>query len=103
MNNIIYNSCSLEENTMDAAQMTETLKSSFLFAFRTGNIVVDTLLTGIIIMLSTHLLGLANSLTNWDFRSFLDRVLAKKTAKIVITGKKKINSLRTKETYSYQL
>lgn len=85
---------------MDPAQMTETLKSSFLFAFRTGNIVVDTLLTGIIIMLSTHLLGLANSLTSWDFRSLVSWVRDKRLAKIVITGKKVQGEHNTRLEYS---
>jgi hypothetical protein len=71
---------------MDPAQIMETVKSSFLFTFRTGNIVVDTLLTGLIIMLSTHLLTLTNSLVNWDFRSLLTWALDRKVAKIVITG-----------------
>ena len=79
---------------MDPNQITETLKSSFLFAFRTGNIVVDTLLTGIIIMLSTHLLSLANSMFAWDYTTLVTRLWAKQTAKIVITGKYKYRGKR---------
>ena len=72
---------------MDPNQIMETLKSSFLFSFRTGNIVFDTLLTGIIIMLSTHFLSIANNMASWDIRSLLTWVTQKKVNKIVITGK----------------
>jgi hypothetical protein len=74
---------------MDPNQIMETMKSSFLFAFRTGNIVVDTLLTGIIIMLSTHLLNIANNMASWDIRNLFAWANNKKVNKIVITGKKK--------------
>ena len=51
---------------MNPTQIRETLKSLFLFSFRTGNIVLDTLLTGIIIRLSTHFHSLANTMASWD-------------------------------------
>ena len=35
----------------------ETLKSSMLFNFRTGNVVVDTLITGLVIYMTTYLMG----------------------------------------------
>ena len=41
---------------MDDHQLLETIKSSFLFNFRTGNVMLDTFLTGLIIMFSTYVL-----------------------------------------------
>ena len=38
------------------------IKSSFLFNFQTGNVIVDTFLTGMIIMLSTYLFNLTERL-----------------------------------------
>ena len=52
---------------MDQTQILETLKSNFLFNFRTGNVMVDTFVTGIIIMLSTYLLNMSNNLFNFDW------------------------------------
>ena len=39
----------------------ETIKSSFLFNFRTGIVIVDTMITGLVIMVTTHLLNLVTS------------------------------------------
>ena len=36
----------------------DTLKKSLLFAFRTGNVVVDTFITALVICISTYLIGL---------------------------------------------
>ena len=54
---------------MDQTQILETLKSNFLFNFRTGNVMVDTFVTGLIIMLSTYLLNLSNNLFSFDWSS----------------------------------
>ena len=52
----------------------ETLKSSLLFNFRTGNVVIDTLLTGFIICLSTYLMNFASKLQEIDYRELLRKL-----------------------------
>ena len=78
---------------MDTDSMMETMKSSFIHNFRTGNVVIDTLVTGLIIMMSSYILSLANSLLNLDimgvFKYF--RMKYKSSAKIVITGDLNLN------------
>ncbi len=71
---------------MDPQVMTETIKSSFLFNFRTGNLVVDTLITGLIIMCSSYLLNLAQRLTSMDFLAMVRWIRYRSSASIIITG-----------------
>ena len=52
---------------MDRDQTLEIINSSFLFNFRTGNVIVDTFLTGMIIMLSIYLFNLTLRLVTGDF------------------------------------
>lgn len=54
--------------------------------FRTGNVVMDTLLTGIIIMCSSYLLALAQRLTSLDFVAMVRWIRYRSTASIIITG-----------------
>jgi len=85
---------------MDQTQILETLKSNFLFNFRTGNVMVDTFVTGLIIMLSTYLLNLSNNLFNFDWSSWLGNWSLTKEARIVISGRKLQGSHQTRLEYS---
>lgn len=75
---------------MDQHQTLETIKSSFLFNFRTGNVMIDTMVTGLIIMLSTYLLNVFNSLIGkLDFSELANRWMSGRSqSKITISGKK---------------
>ena len=75
---------------MDQHQTLETIKSSFLFNFRTGNVMIDTMVTGIIIMLSTYFLNIFNTLiSKLDFSELSRRWMSGKSqSKITISGKK---------------
>jgi hypothetical protein len=53
---------------------------------RTGNVVMDTLLTGIIIMCSSYLLALAQRLTSLDFVAMVRWIRYRSSASIIITG-----------------
>ena len=58
---------------MDDQQIIETLKSSFLFNFRTGNVMIDTFVTGLIIMLSTYVFNMFNNVfKNCDWSSMFN-------------------------------
>jgi len=85
---------------MDQTQILETLKSNFLFNFRTGNVMVDTFVTGLIIMLSTYLLNLSNNLFNFDWSSWFGNWRLTKEARIVISGRKLQGSHQTRLEYS---
>merc|ERR1712061_95264 len=87
---------------MDQHQTLETIKSSFLFNFRTGNVMVDTLVTGIIIMLSTYLLNIFNTLISKLDLSELSRkwMSGKSQSKITISGKKLQGTNSTRLQYS---
>ena len=85
---------------MDQTQILETLKSNFLFNFRTGNVMVDTFVTGIIIMLSTYLLNMSNNLFNFDWNSWFSNLNLKREARIVISGRKLQGSHQTRLEYS---
>ena len=74
---------------MDQHQTLETIKSSFLFNFRTGNVMVDTMVTGLIIMLSTYLLNIFNTLiSKFDLSELTKKWNGKEVSKITISGKK---------------
>jgi len=87
---------------MDEQQVIETLKSSFLFNFRTGNVMIDTVVTGFIIMLTTYVFNLFNGIfknREWEklFRSWCSE---EKKSKIVISGKKLQGTDNTRLEYS---
>merc|ERR1712004_21108 len=86
---------------MDQTQILETLKSNFLFNFRTGNVMVDTFVTGIIIMLSTYLLNMSNNLFNFDWSSWFSNLNLKREARIVISGRKLQGSHQTRLEYKH--
>merc|ERR1712082_572315 len=88
---------------MDRDQLFEIIKSSFLFNFRTGNVMVDTFVTGMIIMMSTYLFNLTQQLVTrdwnlmklaWSWCTF------KQTSCIVISGKKLQGSNKSRLEYS---
>jgi len=88
-----------ESCSMDQAQILETLKSNFLFNFRTGNVMVDTVVTGLIIMMSTYLLNLSQQLFSIDWSGWMTKRW-KKEARIVISGRKLQGSHNTRLEYS---
>jgi hypothetical protein len=90
----------VEEGKMDQTQILETLKSNFLFNFRTGNVMVDTIVTGLIIMLSTYLLNLSNNLFNFDWSAWFGNLSLTKEARIVISGRKLQGTNQTRLEYS---
>ena len=67
----------------------ETLKSSFLFNFRTGNVIIDTFITGFVICISTYLMGLCGQLQHINWRAQLFRWfgIKEKGRRIVISSK----------------
>merc|ERR1712061_528488 len=70
---------------MEKEQILETLKSSFLFNFRTGNVMVDTVVTGLIIMFSTYLFNLGSDLCkNLDYKHWLRWYRVKDRAQITM-------------------
>jgi len=85
---------------MDQSEILETMKSSFLFNFRTGNVMLDTMITGFIIMISTYLFNFANKIFNsFDLMSWHQWSM-KKRAKITISGKKLSGADSTRLQYS---
>ena len=83
--------------------MFEMIKSSFLFNFRMGNVMVDTFVTGMIIMMSPYLFNLTHRLVTGDWN--LMRLAwiwcsFKHTSSIVISGKKLQGSKNTRLEYS---
>ena len=85
---------------MDQAQILETLKSNFLFNFRTGNVMVDTVVTGLIIMMSTYLLNLSQQLFTIDWSGWMTKRW-KREARIVISGRKLQGSHNTQGNKEY--
>ena len=85
---------------MDQTQILETLKSNFLFNFRTGNVMVDTIVTGLIIMLSTYLLNASNKLFSFDWSDWMGSWRLSREARIVISGRKLQGSHNTRLEYS---
>ena len=80
----------------------ETLKSSLLFNFHTGNAVFDTFVTGIIICLSTYLMSLTGKLQEFDFREWFEYLRGNTDAynEITISGKKMEGARSTRCNYS---
>ena len=86
---------------MDDQQIIEVLKSSFLFNFRTGNVMVDTFVTGLIIMLSTYIFNMFNNVfKGWDWKDLFNWYVAKTQARIVVSGKKLQGADSTRLEYS---
>jgi hypothetical protein len=86
---------------MEKEQILETLKSSFLFNFRTGNVMVDTFVTGLIIMFSTYLFNLGSDLfKNLDYKHWLRWYTMKDRAQITISGRKLQGADNTRLEYS---
>jgi hypothetical protein len=80
----------------------ETLKSSLLFNFHTGNAVLDTFVTGIIICVSTYLMTLASKLQDVDFREWFGLMFGQSDGynEITISGKKMEGQHSTRCNYS---
>ena len=75
---------------MNEHEILETLKSSFMFNFRTGNVMIDTMITGFIIMVSTYLFNAASKVfNNLDMFSWYGNwTNVEKRSKIMISGRK---------------
>jgi len=82
--------------------MLETLKSSLLFSFHTGNVVVDTFVTGFIICVSTYLVSLVSKFQDVDFRGWLNCIFGESHTfnEITISGKKTEGAHSTRLQYS---
>jgi DNA replication protein DnaC len=80
----------------------ETLKSSLLFNFHTGNAVFDTFVTGLIICLSTYLMSFVTKLQDFDFKEWFGFLLGNTDPynEITISGKKMEGARSTKCSYS---
>lgn len=83
----------------------ETLKSSFLFNFRTGNVLIDTFVTGFIICLSTYVMSFLHRAQNIDFKKIvLQWIFGKENAdsrKIIISSKLSSNVGNTGLAWNY--
>merc|ERR1712038_1232179 len=90
------------EAVMDQHEILETLKSSFLFNFRTGNVMIDTMITGFIIMVSTYLFNAGNKVFNSldPFSWYGSWISVKRRSKIKIAGKKLQGADSTRLHYS---
>jgi len=84
---------------MDTNQITETIKSSFIYNFRTGNLMLDTVLTGLIIMFTTQIVNFISNFFRMDFWAYLERFKGN-DSKIIITGKKVQGMHNTRLEYS---
>jgi len=86
---------------MEEQQVIETLKSSFLFNFRTGNVMIDTVVTGFIIMFTTYVFNSANNLfKNWDWDRLFGLYKTERKSTIIISGKKLQGTDNTRLEYS---
>ena len=68
----------------------ETLKSSMLFNFRTGNVVVDTLITGLVIYMTTYLMGRIGNISFSELKKMIYYWIGlkqKRWKKIIISSK----------------
>jgi SpoVK/Ycf46/Vps4 family AAA+-type ATPase len=75
---VVENQKLSENRKMESGQLHfETLKSSLLFNFRTGNVAIDTLITGLIICLSTYLINLASKIQNMDWHDIYEKWFGK--------------------------
>ena len=76
----------------------ETIKSCFLFNFSTGNVVIDTFITGLVIYISTYLMGLIGRLNFFDWIQTLfgrNYIKEEETRRILVsskTSKSQLNS-----------
>jgi len=80
----------------------ETLKSSFLFNFRTGNVVVDTIITGLVIYMTTYLMGAISHFRYIDWKEKICCWLGfnKGVREIVVSSKSGQNIIGHRGTYS---
>ena len=72
----------------------ETIKSSFLFSFRTGNVVIDTFITGLVICISTYVMSLFSRLQTLNWNTLVCYFFPIETVqerKIVISSKSSSN------------
>ena len=85
-----------------AGYIRETLKSSLLFNFHTGNAVLDTFVTGFIICLSTYLMSVASKFQEIDIRGWFTILFGGSQSfnEISISGKKIEGSRSTQFNYS---
>jgi len=84
---------------MDTNQILETIKSSFIYNFRTGNVMLDTIVTGLIIMFTTHIVNMITNVFNMDLWSLFHSFKGN-DSRIIITGKKVQNVHSTRLEYS---
>ena len=77
----------------------ETIKTSFLLYFRTGNVVIDTMITGLIIAFMPYLFKSVNKII-MDFISNWRVLNLKKESRITITGRNVQGSIATTAHYS---
>lgn len=82
--------------------ISETIKSSLLFNFHTGNVILDTFVTGLIICLSTYLMSMVSHLHDIDIRGWLVVLFGESRCanEIVISGKKLEGAHSTRLQYS---
>lgn len=79
----------------------ETLKSSLLFNFRTGNVAFDTIITGLIICLSTYLINFASRIQTIDYHALFVKWFGKAEEpeplvnSITVSGKKDDDGYRS--------
>merc|ERR1712013_482440 len=65
------------QGNMDDQQVIEILKSCFLFNFRTGNVMIDTFVTGLIIMISTYIFNMFNNMSKtWEWKMLFNWYVA---------------------------
>ena len=77
----------------------ETIKTSFLLYFRTGNVVIDTMITGLIIACMPYLFKSVNKII-MDFISNWRVLNLKKESRITITGRNVQGTIATTAHYS---
>jgi len=88
---------------MNVHQIVETLKSSFLMSFRTGNVVVDTIMTGVLVCLTTYLVSMVRNLQYVNPREVLLSWFGPtkpQENKIIVSGKKIQGADKTRVEYS---
>ena len=80
----------------------ETLKFQLLHSFRTGNLMVDTLVAGIIITCSSYIFDRLRLILNipLSLSCLVDFVLRRKTTEIVIRGEKIRTGTSTRSEFS---
>ena len=87
---------------MSSSVSLETLKFQLLHSFRTGNLLVDTLVAGIIITCSSYIFDRLRLIVNipLSLSCLVDFVLRRKTTEIVIRGEKIRTGTSTRSEFS---